>query len=326
MPETPTRRDFLRKTAAAGAALGAMNLPEMMSETAAAAPGYKKAVITGAPDEAKIKELHAAGFDGVEVNLIPGLVTPDDAAKVRKIADDHGFRIHTVLRGWANFNVPEKAQEDFDFTVGTMHAAKGYGCDAILLVPGRVEGLDMPGKWGFSVEFDEDTGHVSRVGDGDPKYDAYKKAHNDAWDAFHTWVPKLIPVAEETGVVVAVENVWNNLFNTPEHFRCLIDSFKSPWIRAYYDVANHMAYGRPAEEWIRVLGDRIAKIHIKDYKIDAGEGEPEWPFLLEGSVNFPEVMKALRKVGYTGWLTIEGSGGLPYDEQNRRLEKIIAMG
>jgi hexulose-6-phosphate isomerase len=162
------------------------------------------------------------------------------------------------------------------------------------------------------------------VGDGDAKYDAYKEAHNTAWDSFQEWVPKLIPIAEESGVVVAIENVWSNLFVTPEHYKLLIDSFDSPWVRSYFDVANHIAYGRPSEEWIRILGDRIVKVHIKDYQIEPAEGESEWPNLREGSVNFPEVIKALNEVGYDGWLTIEGSGGLSYEERHKRLEAIIA--
>ncbi|MCA9433815.1 MAG: sugar phosphate isomerase/epimerase [Candidatus Omnitrophica bacterium] len=317
-----TRRRFLQTTAAMGVALSARS-QRVVAQSSGKSP-FHKAVITSHPDRNKLEEIHTAGFDGVEVSLSSNLVSKAEAEEVKKIGEEIGARVHSVLRGWANFNVPEKAQEDFDYTVGTLKAAQGYGADAVLVVPGRVGGMPMPEKWGFDVEFDKSTGHVTKVGDGEPKYDEYKKAHNQAWEAFQEWVPKLIPVAEETGVAVALENVWNNLFINPEHYQLFIDSFDSPWIRVYFDVANHMAYGNPSEKWIRVLGDRIVKVHIKDYKVKPGEGEKEWVDLREGSVNFPEVMKALREVGYDGWLTIEGSGGLPYEEQNKRLEAIIA--
>lgn len=294
--------------------------------------GFKKAVITGPPDRAVFETIKAAGFDGVEANVwgkdkkIP---TPSEAAEARKIAEDLGVRVHTCLRGWARFNSlnPNEVRADLDFTIETLKIAQGYGADAILLVPGRIpdEGIEMPGKREYAVEFDEETGHVTQLVEQDTqKFQKCLYSHNHAWDAFQETIPKLIPVAEETGVVVAIENVWNNLTLTPEHFAALIDSFGSPWIRAYFDVANHIAYGPPAEKWIEVLGNRIAKIHIKDYKWEPADGN-EWPNLREGDVNFPAVIASLKKIGYgDGWLTIEGSGGLPYDEQNRRLDLIIA--
>jgi hexulose-6-phosphate isomerase len=324
------RRRFLK--AVGGAATVAVLGKGTRSSQAAEKSGFKKALITGPPDRELLEKIKAAGFDGVEANVwgkdkkIP---TPAEAAETRKIAEDLGLRVHTCLRGWARFNSlnPAEVQEDLDFTVETLRIAQGYGADAILLVPGRIpdDGMEMPGKREYSLKFDPNTGHVTQLVEQDnQKYQKLLYSHNHAWDAFRETIPKLIPVAQETGVVVAIENVWNNLTLTPEHFAALIDSFDSPWIRAYFDVANHIAYGPPAEKWIEELGDRIAKVHIKDYKWEPADGK-EWPDLREGDVNFPAVIAALEKVGYgDGWLTIEGSGGLPYEEQSRRLDLIIA--
>jgi len=329
MRYTVNRRSFLQTTAAAAVGMGGM-MKLQAKESPETGKRFKKAVIVGPPDRETLEKVKAAGFDGVEANLWSkkdDMVTPQEAEEGKKIADEAGLRIHSVLRGWAQFNGtdPAKVQEDLDFTIATLRAAKGYGADAVLVVPGRIGDVEMPAKREYRIKFDPDTGHVTQLVDGNnSQYQKCLYAHNHAWDAFQKVVPNLIPVAEETGVLVAMENVWNNLFLTPQHFAAFIDSFKSPWIRAYFDVANHISYGPPSEDWIRVLGKRIVKIHIKDYKIDPADGN-EWPDIREGDVNFPAAIAAIEEVGYGGgWLTLEGSGALPLEEQAKRMDQIIA--
>ncbi|HKI88340.1 MAG TPA: TIM barrel protein, partial [Draconibacterium sp.] len=66
-------------------------------------------------------------------------------------------------------------------------------------------------------------------------------------------------------------------------------------------------------QWIKILGPRIAKVHIKEFsrKIadEKGKGAGFGVKLLEGDVNWPVVMKALDEIGYSGWTTIEQPGG-----------------
>jgi hexulose-6-phosphate isomerase len=287
-----------------------------------------KAIITQPPDEAILAAIRDAGFNGVEANWMDAdmpVISRAEAEKVRAIADRLGVRVHCVLRGWAEYNSPESAKikADQDYTIATMRAAQGYGADAVLLVPGRIGGMPMPERGKFKITFDPGSGHVTSAADGDnTPYREYIQAHNHAWDAFRKEILELIPVAEETGVVIAVENVWNNLFMSPEHFAAFVDSFKSSWVKAYFDVANHLVYGPPPQDWIRVLGKRLVKIHIKDFKLGVSP-EEEWPPLRQGSVPFPKVMEALQESGYDGWLTIEGPCG-DYRECCRRLELILA--
>jgi L-ribulose-5-phosphate 3-epimerase len=130
-------------------------------------------------------------------------------------------------------------------------------------------------------------------------------------------------VAEKTGVIIALENVWNNLWVKPALFANFIASFDNPWVRCYYDVGNHVKYDMP-EEWIRALGKSIVKIHIKDFKLNAiGQGGT-WAAIRDGSVDWPLVRLELDKVGYNGWMTIEGAHGLSLEEQSQRLDLIIA--
>lgn len=319
MKPSMTRRDFLAATVVSGVALA-------MSHRAEAGPFKTKLSksLIGKPTEETLASWKEAGFTGMETNA--SSVSPDEAAKAREIAERLGMKIHSVLRGWTNFNSPKPGvvEQDTASVETALKAAQGYGADAILLVPCRISGMAMPEPWEFDIEFDEKTGHVKKVVAGDnSQYDKYITAHNHATDTSRAAVRKLIPVAEKTGVVIALENVWNNLWVKPAIFQNFVASFDNPWVQAYFDIGNHVKYA-PSEEWIRVLGKLIVKCHVKDFKLNSDGHGGKFCDIREGSVDWPAVRKQLDAVGYNGWMTIEGSGRLPLEEKNRRLDLIIA--
>lgn len=290
------------------------------------------------PTEDELKQMKAAGFEGVEAAVLP----PDAAAKMRTIAEGLGMRVHSVLYGWAEFNSPDKSEVDRTFAEvqAALRSAEAFGADTVLLVPCRIgpqggrgaaaaspaDNIRMPRPWEFQIEFDDRTGHLTRVvyGDNAP-YADYIKAHNHATDASTEWVKRLIPLAEKTKVVIALENVSNNLWVKPALFRHFVRSFQSPWVKAYYDIGNHVRFA-PPEEWILTLGDLLAKIHVKDYLLDPADprGFGTSVNIREGSVRWPVLRQALEVVNYNGWMTIESNGSISFEERNRRLDLILA--
>ena len=196
--------------------------------------------------------------------------------------------------------------------------------DAVLIVPGAVRGIKMPEPWELDVRFDARTGYLKQVVAGDnAPYREYIEAHDRATDKAHEAIKPLVPLDEKLKVAIALENVWNNLWMRPDLFTHLVASFRSPWVKAYFDVGNHVKYLAPPEEWIRTLGKRIAKIHIKDFKLNDDRKGGNFVHPRDGSVNWPAVRDALEAVRYSGWLTIE-DGGLPLTEFRKRLDDIIA--
>ena len=322
MKSTVSRRSFLLASAALPVFLTKEGRGKVISEYANTDRG--KAVVTGAPTHQTLLALKEAGFDGIETNAAD--VSPKKAAQYRKIADELGMRIHSVLRGWMQFNSSKKAkvEESVESVKTALRAANAYGANAVLVVPCRIGGMKIPQPWEFDIEFDPKTGHLKRVTRGDDSpYEDYIQAHNHSTDASREALKRLIPVAEETGVVIAIENVWNNLWVKPDIFSNFVASFNSKWVQAYFDIGNHVKYA-PSEDFVRALGPMIAKCHVKDFKLNPDGHGGKFVDLRDGSVDFPTVMQALDEVGYYGWMTIEGSGGLSNEEKSNRLNKILA--
>lgn len=343
------RRQFLTASATAAAGLGldwtSTGLEAQGNAPAppAAPPTFKtklqKAAI-GRPTEELLTRLKAAGYDGLEGRIVP----LEEAAAARKVADKLGMRIHSVLYGWASFNNsdPAAVQRTFAECENALRVAEAYGADAALIVTCRIPvpaggrggagGLGaptpfrMPEPWEFEIDFDQKTGLINKVvyGDNAP-YAEYIKLHNHAIQTSTEWVKKLIPTAEKTKRVIALENVWNNLWVEPRIFRHFIASFNSPWVKAYYDIGNNIKWA-PPEEWVLTLGDLLAKIHVKDFKLDpmSPTGNGDWAAIRDGSTRWPVLRAALDRVNYNGWLTVEGTEGLTLEEQAKRLDMIMA--
>ncbi len=319
------RRDFLA-TAAAGAAGTGLLAADRLEAAEFKTKMYR--ALKGLPSEQTFKAWKAAGFEGMDTSGTPGWqISPADAAKARKLAEKYGIKIHGVVRGWTNVNSPDKGAvaRDIDSIETALKAAEGYGADTILLVPCRIGGMPIPKAWEFDIKFDEKTGHLKQVvaGDNSP-YEKYIEAHDTSTDATRDALTKLIPVAEKTGVVIAIENVWNNLWVKPNVFKNLITSFGSPWVQAYFDIGNHVKYA-PPEEWIRTLGNLTIKCDVKDFKLNSDGRGGRFADIRDGSVDWPLVRRKLDKIGRKElWMTIEGSGGLSLDERSKRLDLIIA--
>lgn len=144
------RRQFLTTSATAAAALGLDWTPAAAQGNSAFPPTdpptfrtkLQKAVIQGGqPTEARLKEIKAAGFDGIEYSYNGNTpLTEEQATATRKLIESAGLRVHSVLRGWAAFNsaVPEDVQSSFAACENALRAAQWLGADAVLMVTCRI--------------------------------------------------------------------------------------------------------------------------------------------------------------------------------------------
>ena len=147
-------------------------------------------------------------------------------------------------------------------------------------------------------------------------------SYRDAWTRSQAQVRKLLPLAEQLKVVIAIEEVWNRFLLSPLEMAQYIGEFHSPWIRAWFDVGNVVLYGYP-QDWIRTLGKAIVKVHLKDFK--RTENGYAWVNLGDGDVDWPAVRQAFADIGYDGSVIAELEQG---DEQylrdvSRRIDRLL---
>jgi L-ribulose-5-phosphate 3-epimerase len=232
-------------------------------------------------------EAKRAGFEAVEVALSGGgdlglRATEKEAKKVVRAAADAGVKIASLATGlfWGKSLSADDAgvrAEAREIAQKLIDAAGWLEAGVVLLIPGAVD-----------VFFDPSAGVVD-----------YATVRERAVEA----VSCLVPRASAARVAIGIENVWNKFLVDPVAMRDFIDEFNSEWVGAYFDVGNSMLVGYP-EHWIRILGKRIKRVHLKDFRRAVGTADG-FVDLLAGDVNWPEVMKALREVGYSGPLTAE---------------------
>jgi len=234
-----------------------------------------------------MQEAKDLGFDAIELCTAGSGVLTDQttqaecealAAKAKKI----GIEIASVASGesWTcspTANDPAVRQRIIDFTSKSLQVAKWLGTDAYLFVPGAVEVffLDNSEIIPYQVCYDRATAAVKAI----------------------------MPTAKKLGVALAIENVWNKFLLSPLEMKNFVDQFDCEQIRCYFDVGNVLLTGYP-QDWIDILGRRIKRVHIKDFKKSVGTAAG-FVDLGEGDVDFTAVKKALTAVGYDGYVTAE---------------------
>lgn len=137
-----------------------------------------------------------------------------------------------------------------------------------------------------------------------------------SYDAnYREWSDRLkenAPYAEEQGIQLLVENVWNNFLLSPLEMARFIDEIESPNVGVYFDIGNVVRFGYP-DQWVRILGDRIGKLDVKEYSRQLQQDEGLWKgFNVEigdGDSDYPAVVDALEEINFTGWATAEVKGG-----------------
>jgi L-ribulose-5-phosphate 3-epimerase len=223
----------------------------------------------------RFKLARRVGFEVVQANT-----TPDkhEAEEIKQAAEAANIRIDSVMNmaHWQyplSSGDPDVVAKSMDGMRTSMHNAKLWGSDAVLLVPAVVNA---------------------------------QTSYQEAWTRSQAQIRKLIPLAAELKVVIAIEEVWNKFLLSPLEMKKYIEEFDSPWIRAWFDVGNVVLYGYP-QDWIRTLGKSIYKVHVKDFK--RKQDGYAWVNLGDGDVDWAAVRQAFAAVGYAGSAIAELEGG-----------------
>lgn len=293
------RRSFLKVTA--GAAATAALFPP--GQAAAPKRNLRKAIMystigmKGTVLE-KFRAMKEAGFEGVEPL---GGMNRDEVIAAFKTTGLEAASVCCHTHWEKPLSAPDEATRKIGLEglLLSLRDAQAYGATSVLLVPG-----------------------VARDG----------VTYQQCFERSIAEIRKAIPVAQEAGVRIAIENVGNNFILSPEQAVEYLDAINSEWVGWHFDIGNAGRVG-PAERWIQVLGKRIFRIHIKDYSAKPADPKARGnarPKLLDGDTNWPAVMKALDTAGYTGWATSEQPGNQAEDVETardlaQRMDRILAL-
>jgi len=305
-----SRRAFLKSsmTAACAASLGSRFAGSLVGAAESSAPSAAR--ITPFPATLSIKKglvydmlpgklSHAERFKmarDVGFDVVQAPTTPDlhIAEEIKNAATAAGIRIDSVMNmdHWdypLSSDDPQVVEKGLAGMRTSLHNAKLWGSDAVLLVPAVVNP---------------------------------QTSYRDAWARSQKEIRKLIPLAAELKIVIALEEVWNRFLLSPLEMTRYIGEFQSQWIKAWFDVGNVVLYGYP-QDWIRTLGKDIAKVHLKDFK--RKEDGYAWVNLGDGDVDWPAVRQAFVEIGYSGSAIAELEGG---DEAylrdvSRRIDRLL---
>ena len=293
------RRAFLKLSAATAAISGfASSASSTPKRALRKAIMYSTIGVKGTVLE-KFRAMRAAGFDGVEPM---GAMNRDEVLAALKETGLQAASVCDHIHWVKPLSAPDEATRKlgFDGLVHSLHDAHAYGATSVLLVPG-----------------------VARNG----------VTYQQCFERSIVEIRKAIPVAQDLGVKIAIENVGNDFILTPEQAVDYLDAINSEWVGWHFDIGNVGRRGPAAEQWIPLLGKRISRIHIKDYTSalsDAAGKAAARPKLLDGETNWRPVMAALDKVGYTGWAISEQPGNQAADVETardlaQRMERIFAL-
>jgi len=260
------------------------------------------------PLEEQFRQTRAAGFEGLEIPIGDLLSLDTGREQAERLADAAQKAGVEIVSLWVsaplsanplNHPDPEVRARGVEALRKAITLASWMNCGVLLIVPGR-------------------------LGTG-PKF---QYGYQETWDRVSAEMKKVVPDAEKARVCLAPENVWNKFLVSPLEMRAFVDQFRSPWVGAYFDIGNILQYGYP-QDWILTLGARIKRVHAKDYKLSTRAEQGRFVDLLEGDVDWKDVMAALVKVGYRGFISPEYSYRPDDPDYIRRisaaLDKILGM-
>jgi hexulose-6-phosphate isomerase len=257
-----------------------------------------------------LPKVKAAGYDCVEITMtdsgdLPLEYTGEDIDRIKALCRQHRVGLASMVtsvsrRGSLSSDDSAERERFVEVTHRAIDAATALGIDTILTIPGGPSASVR-----YDVAYERDVAGMRRVA----------------------------PYAEKQGVNLAIEYVWNGMFLSPLEMRRFCEEVGSARVGFYMDPGN-MAISSIPEQWAEILGPHIQKVHFKDFKRVFGESRFEWRALLDGDVNYPRLMAALREAGYDGAVISEVDPGLvrgatdPWDAHritSEAMRRILAM-
>lgn len=227
------------------------------------------------------------GFDASSHIEIPGTVPLDAISAIRSAAEEAELAISAVNGTW-----------------NMAHADPAIRAEGLRRFPGFCEAVCAIGA------------PVVSLCSGSRSPEGLWRHHPDtqtseAWADMAQSMREATHIAEEYGLVLAIETEASNVIDTPEKARKIMDEIGSPNLKMILDCANLFHHGQASPAAMRPTIDRaiaqfgkdIVLAHGKDIRPSDGIDFCGTGF---GIVDFPYVVQRLDALGYAGDMVLHG--------------------
>lgn len=222
-----------------------------------------------------------AGYDCVE--LIGDVIFAREYKDLPKYEEKYGLKISEVL-AQHDFVVTDEAEykNSVDTVCEQIRKCADIGVDTANLFTGPVPWNANPLIVGRGI------------------------SQEKAWSLVLGAFDKVLKVAEERRVKIAVENVWGMLAHDFYTNKYLQSRFDSPYLGVNLDPSHDVLYGNTDMAFlVKSWGEKIFHVHIKDAVGVAAPGKFVFPLIGEGCVDFKTFFLALKEIGYEGCASVE---------------------
>jgi len=236
------------------------------------------------PIEECIDRAARMGFDGVEILQVQ---MGDDQSNARlQRLKRRAHALGLALMGFSThqgFVNPDKAVRDDNVakTLNSIDTAYRLGIPTMRINTGR---------WGTSKNFDELMANKGI----EPNLPGHTDEEGFGWVIES--IERLLPRAEECGVVLGLENHWG-LGRTAAGVMRIVEKIDSPWLRVTLDTGNFL---EDSQAQMERLAPACCLVQAKTY-----DGGGKWYTL---DIDYAWVAKLLASHGYQGWISLEFEG------------------
>lgn len=235
------------------------------------------------PIEDCIDQAAEMGFDGIELLHVqmaseePGYLQSLKRRAFVNGLDLMGFSTH---QGFVSPEVRVR-QRNINETIRQIELCYELGIPTMRLNTGR---------WGTSASF---TALMDNRGI-EPPLEGYTDEEAFGWVIGS--IERLIPKAEQCGVLLGLENHWG-LGRTPEGVLRIVEAIDSPWLKVTLDTGNFL---EDPYDKLEMLAPHTVLMQAKTYY-----GGGTWYTL---DLDYPRIAEIMRRHNYAGYVSLEFEG------------------
>ena len=275
MMHKPNRRDFVRSTALATAALAVSDAREMFAAPGDIKFGYA-AITWQGQDRQAMADVADAGFKGIQLRTSALAEFGDKPAALKELLARHGLTFVAFSSGNVRID-PEFEAADMATHLKHAQFVRDAGGMYLQLIDSRPKRALVAADYQRMGRLITDIGRRTA----------------------------------DIGIPVAYHHHMNSVGERPEEVERVLDATDPKYVKLLLDVAHYQQGGGDPVKAVRQYADRILFLHIKDVQspLPGHTGDPMRSYrfveLGRGQVDLKAVFAALDQVKFRGWGIVE---------------------